>query len=212
YFRSSKVSARSSAAIVSAARSQNSTTLGCATTRGTSNAPWGESWGPSRANSTESLCCAIRASDRVRHPATHRSASSAPIRMGGNIFHTGGRWRSDPSLVNVSRLRGQNGSLLVNQRNDLPAIDPPGCPGARSAGGHWALGSHDCHERGPSCSVLAPGSLVGQPRAGGPVRRRGGERAAHFAARFCERHPAVFRTAAVGGGQRRLSVHRRVCQ
>src|SRR3989475_5127996 len=41
----------------------------------------------SRANSTESLCCAIRASDRVRHAATHRSATSAPIRMGGNIFH-----------------------------------------------------------------------------------------------------------------------------
>src|SRR5207253_7330899 len=34
----------------------------------------------------------------------------------------------------------------------------------------------------------------------------------HFAARFCERHPAVFRAAAVGGGQRRLSVHRRVFQ
>src|SRR6266699_2779648 len=57
--------------------------------------------------------------------------------------------RRDPSLVNLSRLRGQHGSLLVNQRNDLPAIDPPGCPGARSAGGHWALGSHDCHERVP---------------------------------------------------------------
>src|SRR5207247_4709331 len=70
-----------------AGRSQNSTTLGCATTRGTSNAPWVESCGPSRANSTESLCCAILASDRVRHAATHRSATSAPIRMGGNIFH-----------------------------------------------------------------------------------------------------------------------------
>src|SRR5436309_3582735 len=75
--------------MVSAARSQNSTTLGCATTRGTSNAPWVESCGPSRANSTESLCCDILASDRVRHAATHRSATSAPIRMGGNIFPLG---------------------------------------------------------------------------------------------------------------------------
>src|SRR6266852_3660685 len=72
--------------MVSAARSQNRTTLGSTTTRGTRREPLVESCGPIRANSRESLFCAILSSGRVRHAATHRSATSAPIRMGGNIF------------------------------------------------------------------------------------------------------------------------------
>src|SRR2546427_7093029 len=66
--------------MVSAARSQNRTTLGSTTTRGTRREPLVESCGPIRANSRESLFCAILSSGRVRHAATHRSATSAPIR------------------------------------------------------------------------------------------------------------------------------------
>src|SRR6059058_4622455 len=66
---------------------QNSPTVGGVITRGATSALSVEPWGTSWARSTESLCWAILASDRVRHAATQRSATSAPIRMGGNIFH-----------------------------------------------------------------------------------------------------------------------------
>src|SRR5207247_7456845 len=49
--------------------------------------------------------------------------------------------RGDPSFVSVSRLRGQHASLLGNQRNDVPAIDPPGCqePVRPAVTGRWDL-------------------------------------------------------------------------
>src|SRR5216683_7164719 len=100
--------------MVSAARSQNRTTLGSATTRGASSEPSvEESCGPMRANSRESLFCAILSSGRVRHAATHRSATSAPIRMGGNIFD---QWERRSTVVcGTTALAGQRGLILVRQ-------------------------------------------------------------------------------------------------
>ncbi|OLC99592.1 MAG: hypothetical protein AUI88_01500 [Gemmatimonadetes bacterium 13_1_40CM_3_70_8] len=71
---------------MSAARSQNSTTLGSAITCGASSALSLESRGTNPARSTESAAWAVRATPRAWQAATHPSPSNMTYFMEWNIF------------------------------------------------------------------------------------------------------------------------------
>src|SRR5207249_8215070 len=99
-----------------------------------------------RANATESLCCAIRASDRVRHAATHRSATSAPIRMGGIYsidWSSGARRCSGPAQLGAASSVAAFSRSSEVQSNQSPIHRSPRKTPPRSKDARYAADDDD---------------------------------------------------------------------